>query len=55
MKVVRPAGTVYEQKMMENLIAEAEDMRAVQDYNLMMGNLEDPYWDDVEGEEDGAF
>ncbi len=33
--------------------AQAAQTKAVQDYNIMMGNLEDPSEDDEEEEEDG--
>ena len=39
--------SIAERKDIENAIAEAEQMRAVFDYNVMMGNIEDPQ----EGEE----
>ena len=32
----------FDKKVKENAIAEAEQVKAVQDYNIMMGNLEDP-------------
>lgn len=48
-EVRRLTGTIYERHQYENLLAQAAEMKAVQDYNLMMGNLEDPAED---GEED---
>ena len=43
----------YEKKVKENAIAEAAQTKAVQDYNIMMGNLEDPSEDEEEGEING--
>lgn len=40
-------NTIAERKDIENAIAEAEQMKAIYDYNIMMGNIEDPQ----EGEE----
>ena len=40
-------SSIAERKDIENAIAEAEQMKAVFDYNVMMGNIEDPQ----EGEE----
>ena len=40
-------NSIAERKDIENAIAEAEQMKAVFDYNVMMGNIEDPQ----EGEE----
>lgn len=40
-------STIAERKDIENAIAEAEQMKAVFDYNVMMGYIEDPQ----EGEE----
>lgn len=42
----------YEKKVKENAIAEAAEVKAVQDYNIMMGNLEDPA-DEEEEDIDG--
>lgn len=52
MQIIRPTGTIYERHMNENTRAEAAELRAVTDYNIMMGNLEDPAADDEEEEED---
>lgn len=35
-------GTILERHLEENERAELADLRAVQDYNIMMGNIEDP-------------
>ena len=35
-------SSIAERKDIENAIAEAEQMKAVFDYNVMMGNIEDP-------------
>lgn len=32
----------YERILEENARADVADMRAIQEYNIMMGNLEDP-------------
>lgn len=39
-----------EKAMIENTIAENERLKAMLDYNIMMGNIEDP--DAEEGEDD---
>ena len=39
------------EKDIENAIAENERMKAFIDYNIMMGNVEDPADDEEEGEE----
>ena len=52
MEVHRLTGTIYERHQYENLLAQAAEMKAVQDYNIMMGNLEDPAEDDVEDAEE---
>lgn len=39
------------EKDFENSIAENEQMKAFIDYNVMMGNVEDPSADDEEGAE----
>lgn len=39
------------EKDFENAVAENETMRAFIDYNVMMGNIEDPAEDEEEGEE----
>lgn len=43
-------STPAERKDIENALAEAQDMKAMADYNIMMGNLEDPFEDDEEEE-----
>lgn len=50
MKIIRLAGTILERHLNENARALAEEMKAVQDYNIMMGNLEDPSEDEEETE-----
>lgn len=40
--ITRYKETIAERKDIENAIAEAEDMRATADYNIMMGTLLDP-------------
>ena len=39
------------EKDFENAVAENEAMKAFIDYNVMMGNIEDPAEDEEEGEE----
>lgn len=52
MKVQRLGITIEQQTESERAAAVAERNRAVQEYNIMMGLLEDPSEDDTEGEED---
>ena len=55
MKYIRPippSDTILERHLNENARALAERARAVQEYNIMMGYLEDPNEDEEEGEED---
>lgn len=49
MKAIRYSETPYERILDENARAVVAELKAVQDYNIMMGNLEDP---EEEGEED---
>lgn len=42
--------TPYERILEENARAALEDLRAVQEYNIMMGNLEDPSEEEEEDE-----
>ncbi len=54
MKIIQLVGTILERHQNENTRAMAEEMKAVQDYNIMMGNLEDPAEDvEMEGENNG--
>ena len=39
------------EKDFENAVAENESLKSFIDYNIMMGNIEDPSADDEEGEE----
>lgn len=43
-------STPAERKDLENAIAETETMQAIYDYNIMMGNIEDPAEEDEEDE-----
>ena len=43
-----PSETIFEKKLMEIARAMAADAKAVQDYNIMMGILEDPNEDEGE-------
>ena len=51
-RITVPTDTVYERQLNEIARAQAERAKAVQEYNIMMGYLEDPNEDDDEGEED---
>ena len=41
---------LHDKAILENTIAENERLKAMVDYNIMMGNIEDP--EEEEGEED---
>ena len=43
-------GMEQQQKKVDSNIAETERVKAVQDYNIMMGLLEDPTQEDEEDE-----
>lgn len=51
-RITVPTDTVYERQLNEIARAQAERAKAVQEYNIMMGYLEDPNEDDEKGEED---
>lgn len=42
MKLIRFTGSLRERHEAENARAAAEELKAMVDYNIMMGNLEDP-------------
>jgi len=42
MKIERATMSIAEKAMLENAIAKEEENKAMIDYNIMMGNLEDP-------------
>ena len=48
MEVVKLRGTILERHQNENVRAEAVDLKAVTDYNIMMGILEDPMAEEEE-------
>ena len=50
MPKIRRNETPYERAVRENAQAAAVKAAAVQDYNIMMGNLEDPEEEDEEDE-----
>lgn len=50
MRIEKNAVPLDKQAEQEHADAQAEQTKAVQDYNIMMGNLEDP----SEGEEEEA-
>ena len=47
--ITRNKMDLTEKALLENTIAENERLKAMLDYNIMMGNIEDP---DEEGDED---
>ena len=47
--ITRNKMDLKDKAVLENTIAENERLRAMLDYNIMMGNIEDP---DEEGDED---
>ena len=51
MKATKRTKSPYERAMEENERASVEEMKAVQDYNIMMGNLEDPAEEEEEDDE----
>ncbi len=52
MEIVKKVGSIIERHLNENARAEAADLKAVVDYNIMMGNIEDPM-EESEVENDG--
>lgn len=50
MNVVRLIGTILERHVEENARATAEDLKAIAEYNIMMGILEDPSAEEEEEE-----
>ena len=48
--ITRNKMDLTEKALLENTIAENKKLKAMLDYNIMMGNIEDP--DAEEGEED---
>ena len=50
MKVSKRKLDIGKEKDIENAIAENESMKAFIDYNVMMGNIEDPTADEEEGD-----
>ena len=50
MLVRKETMNLNDRALYENEAAKSEHMRAVQDYNIMMGNLEDPEETEEEGE-----
>ena len=52
MRINRLGISIEQQTEMENAQATAARNKAVQDYNIMMGNLDDPSEEDEEDEED---
>lgn len=47
-KIIKATMSVAEKAMVENTIAREEENKAMIDYNIMMGNLEDPSDDEEE-------
>ena len=50
MKIIKLIGTIVERHLEENTRATTEDVKAIQDYNIMMGILEDPNMEEEEEE-----
>ena len=50
MKIIQLVGTLLERHLTENTRAEVEKTKALNDYNIMMGNLEEPISEDEETE-----
>lgn len=48
--ITRNKMDLKDKAILENTIAENERLKAMLDYNIMMGNIEDP--DEAEGDED---
>jgi hypothetical protein len=42
---------LHDKAILENTIAENERLKAMVDYNIMMGNIEDPEEEEGEGDE----
>lgn len=51
MKVIPLNGTILDRHLADNARGKAAEAKANIDYNIMMGNLEDP----TEGEENGTL
>ena len=49
--LIRNRMDLHEKAMLENAVAENESMRAFIDYNIMMGNIEDPAEEEDEDDE----
>ena len=47
-QVITPVGRLIDRHLEENLRAVVADLQAVQDYNIMMGTMEDPREEDEE-------
>ena len=52
MKIIPLSGTILERHREDVARAEAERVKAVQEYNIMMGLLEDPAEENEEDEND---
>lgn len=50
MRINKPNESIFERHLTENARAEAAEVKAVTDYNIMMGNLEDPSEEEEEEE-----
>lgn len=50
MQISKRKIDIGKEKDIENAIAENESMKAFIDYNVMMGNIEDPTEDEEEGD-----
>ncbi|MBQ6403850.1 MAG: hypothetical protein IJI27_08090 [Oscillospiraceae bacterium] len=50
MQIIKTIGSIIERHLNENARAEVVGLNAVVDYNIMMGNIEDPSEDEEESE-----
>ena len=50
MRVYKPTETPYERQKRDNEAADGARAKAITDYNIMMGNLEDPAEEEEEDE-----
>lgn len=48
--VIKPSGRIIDRHYDENMRADLADIKAVQDYNIMMGVMEDPGEEEEDGE-----
>ncbi len=51
MVIAKLQGTIYERHINEHVRSTAAELKAITDYNIMMGNIEDPSDEEVNGNE----